>query len=126
MYAIRSYYANPNNPQNLKTQMYSQYQGSATPVASDANGILYTKLISGSGDSADLPLTAFCDLRVTNLAPVSGWTFNYNVNSDFITTTTTGSGTVTQSNGKAVLQTSAATSSSAKIETKNTLSYNFV
>ena len=72
---------------------------------------------------ANLPLTAFKDLRSTELLPVAGWTFNYNINSDLIRTTLTGSGTATASNSMAVLQTGAAAASSAKIETIRALRY---
>ena len=72
---------------------------------------------------ANLPLTAFKDLRSTELLPVAGWTFNYNINSDLIRTTLTGSGTATASNSMAVLQTGAAAASSAKIETIKALRY---
>ena len=72
---------------------------------------------------ANLPLTAFKDLRSTELLPKAGWTFNYNINSDLIRTTLTGSGTATASNSMAVLQTGAAAASSAKIETIRALRY---
>jgi hypothetical protein len=49
--------------------------------------------------------------------------FVYNVNADMINTTVTGSGTVTQASAMAVLQTTATTNSSAKIETKRFLKY---
>ena len=68
------------------------------------------------------PLTAFGDARGTTLTPVLGWEFEYNINSHLILSTTTGSGTVTQSHAKAVLQTNAATASSAKIKTVKQLS----
>ncbi len=62
------------------------------------------------------PLTAFGDLRTAELTPVVQVDFPYNINTDIVNTTTTGSGTLTQSNSKAVLQTAAATSSSAKLD----------
>jgi hypothetical protein len=77
-----------------------------------------------SGVTVDLPLSAFSDLRTVELLPVTGWTFNYNINSDLINTTLTGSGTATTSNSKAVLQTGAAASSSAQIQTIRALRYN--
>lgn len=55
--------------------------------------------------------------------PVAGWKFTYNVNTDMVIATTTGSGTVTTSNGKAQLSTGGAISSSAKIETRRFLPY---
>ncbi|SDN53406.1 hypothetical protein [Bacillus sp. OK048] len=78
---------------------------------------------TSSVEVANLPLTAFKDLRSTELLPVAGWTFNYNINSDLIRTTLTGSGTATASNSMAVLQTGAAAASSAKIETIKALRY---
>lgn len=54
---------------------------------------------------------------------MAGWTFAYNVNADLVTSTVTGSGTVSGSNGFAVLSTGAATDSSATIETKLPVRY---
>lgn len=67
--------------------------------------------------------TAFGEQQVAELTPVAGWTFAYNVNADLVTSTTTGSGTVTADAGRAKLSTGAAISSSAKIETKLPLRY---
>jgi hypothetical protein len=60
---------------------------------------------------------AFGEVLVAQPTPIAGWTFAYNVNVDLVKSTTTGSGTVTHSEGKALLNTTAATSSSASIET---------
>jgi hypothetical protein len=54
---------------------------------------------------------------------MTGWTFNYNINSDYIITTTTNSGTVTQGNSMAVLSTTTTNNGSAKIATKKALRY---
>jgi hypothetical protein len=62
-------------------------------------------------------LSAFGEVLIAPITPMAGWKFAYNINADMIKTTLTGSGTVTQSGGKAVLSTTAATNSSAKIET---------
>lgn len=70
-----------------------------------------------------LPLSAFGELEVVNPTPVVQTDFIYNVNTDMVSTTTTGSGTITQADSMAVLQTTAATTSSAKIETKRFLKY---
>jgi len=67
--------------------------------------------------------TAFGELNVAELTPMAGWTFAYNVNADLVTSTTTGSGTVTHDGNFAVLSTTAAASSSAKIETKLPVRY---
>lgn len=64
-----------------------------------------------------IPLTAFWDVRSTTLTPMIGWKFEYNINSKIVTPTVAGSGSITQSNSKAVLQTGAATGSSAEIRT---------
>jgi hypothetical protein len=71
----------------------------------------------------DLPLTAFGELNTAENTPVTGWTFAYNVNADLVTSTVTGSGTVTHSGSYAVLATTAAASSSAKIDTVIPLRY---
>lgn len=73
--------------------------------------------------NVSLPRAAFGEVAVINPTPVVQASFVYNVNADVIKTTTTGSGTVTQSESMAVLQTTAAASSSAKIETKRFIKY---
>jgi hypothetical protein len=78
--------------------------------------------VSNSLDVA-LPLGAFGELEVVNPTPVIQTDFVYNVNADMVDSTTTGSGTVTQADAMAVLQTAAASSSSAKVETKRFLKY---
>jgi hypothetical protein len=70
-----------------------------------------------------MALTAFGEQQVAELTPMAGWTFAYNVNADLVTTTLTGTGTVTGATGFAVLNTSAAIDSGAKIETKLPLRY---
>ena len=70
-----------------------------------------------------IPITSFGDVRSAELFPVAGWTFNYNINSDLVKTTLTGSGTATASNSLALIQTSTASTSSAKIETIRALRY---
>ena len=39
---------------------------------------------------SDFPLTAFGELASAVFTPQTGWTFAYNVNADFVTTTATG------------------------------------
>jgi hypothetical protein len=70
-----------------------------------------------------LPKSAFGELEVVQPTPVIQADFTYNVNADMVDSTVTGSGTVTQADAMAVLQTTAAASSSAKIETKRFLKY---
>ena len=70
-----------------------------------------------------IPRCAFGELEVVNPTPVIQTDFVYNVNADVIDSTTTGSGTVTQADSMAVLQTTAASSSSAMIETKRFVKY---
>lgn len=64
---------------------------------------------------------AFGDLITVPLTPIAGWTFAYNVNTDIVNTTVTGSGAVTHSAPSAVLSTTAATSSSAMIQTRRVI-----
>lgn len=67
--------------------------------------------------------TAFGEAAVAEINTAVSLDFPYNINSDIVDTTTTGSGTVTQSNSKAVLQTTAASSSSAEMLSKDALKY---
>ena len=70
-----------------------------------------------------IPSTSFGDVRSTELFPVAGWTFNYNINSDLVKTTLTGSSTATANNSMALIQTGTESTSSAKIETIRALRY---
>ncbi len=88
-----------------------------------SNDLLGVQLINDGEQRVNIPLTAFYNIRVANLTPQVGWTFAYNVNTDLVNVNTTGSGTVTQSDSKGVLQTGAATSSSAQISTRKVARY---
>lgn len=68
-------------------------------------------------------LTAFGQLQGAPLTPIAGWTFAYNINEDMVSTTETGSGTVTHDDNFAVLSTTAAASSSATVESVIPLRY---
>lgn len=70
-----------------------------------------------------IPRGAFGELETVEPTPVIQVDFIYNINADMVDTTLTGSGTATQANSMAVLETTAATSSSAMIETKRFLKY---
>jgi len=94
-------------------------------ATTDANGNVLIKFVNtdGSNNTYSIPLTAFNDLRSTNLTPMAGWTFNYNINADYIITTIALGGSVTQSNSMAVLSTSTNINGSARISTRNVLRY---
>ncbi len=76
------------------------------------------QLTDNNGNPQSLMQTAFKDLRVANLYAETGWTFIYNINSDLVSTTTSLTGTVTQSNSKAVLQTGTTANSTAQIQSR--------
>lgn len=71
----------------------------------------------------NIPRSAFGELEVVNPTPIIQTDFIYNINTDVVDTATTGSGTVTQSDAMVVLQTTAATSSSASVSTKRFVKY---
>lgn len=75
---------------------------------------------SGEGEQK----TAFDELLIAELTPVIQLQFPYNINTDLLTVVTSGIGTVTQSDTKAVIETGASTSSSASIQSKKVLKYN--
>ncbi|HEX3075557.1 MAG TPA: hypothetical protein VHQ24_01675 [Lachnospiraceae bacterium] len=112
-----------NNPNTLRTLLYGENNGSPIALISDNDGILYVKSINSNDELQSLPLTAFKELRVAMLTPVAGWTFNYNINPSLVKQSTNGTGTVTQSNSKAVLQTNSTANSSATIESNEVLRY---
>lgn len=86
---------------------------------------MLTKLSTadGANNAYSIPLTSFNDLRVANLTPMVGWTFNYNINSDYILTSTSNGGSATQANSMGVLSTSTASNGTAKITTRKAMRY---
>lgn len=66
---------------------------------------------------------AFGEAINAELTPKIQIAFPYNINTDIVDTTVTGSGTVTQSDSKAVLQTTAASSSSAAFNSQRINKY---
>jgi len=72
----------------------------------------------------ELPLTAFGDLRTTELTPQFQGSFEYTVsNTELSTNTVTGSGTVTQGAAMAVCTTTTTTASTAKFQSKRHAKY---
>ena len=71
----------------------------------------------------DVPRGAFGEIETVEPTPVIQVDFIYNVNADMVDSTVTGSGTITQADSMVVLQTTAASSSSAMVETKRFLKY---
>lgn len=69
------------------------------------------------------PLTAFGNLDVAEQSPRIQLQFPYNVNLAEVSTTVTGSGAVSHSQPFAVVSTTATTSSSAKVASKNNIHY---
>lgn len=67
--------------------------------------------------------SAFNEANVAQLTPVTTLKFAYNINSDLVNTTTSGTGTITQANSQAVLSTSAAASSSALLTSRRFIPY---
>lgn len=74
-------------------------------------------------DNSPTERSAFGEQIVMSNFPVAGWKHTYNVNADLVKSVVTGSGTVTGSAGMAVLSTTAATNSSASINTYRDLRY---
>ncbi|WP_242865325.1 hypothetical protein [Clostridium sp. ATCC 25772] len=114
-----------NVPQELKTQIYGINSNQPVAIQTDSNGNLITQLSNtdGTNNPYSIPLTAFNDLRTIALTPMAGWTFNYNINSDYIITTTANGGTATQGDSMAILSTSTANNGSSKIATRKVLRY---
>jgi hypothetical protein len=69
------------------------------------------------------PITAFGEMSVAELQPVVQQSFIYNNNADAVNETTTGSGSITNANALCKVDTTAATSSSARLETVRFLKY---
>tara|TARA_R110002096_G_scaffold271950_5_gene465684 strand:- start:732 stop:2510 length:1779 start_codon:yes stop_codon:yes gene_type:complete len=69
------------------------------------------------------PVTAFGEVRTAHLSPKVHLTYPYNINGDLIHTTEANSGTVTQADSMAVLQTSTNSAGSAELESRDALVY---
>ena len=67
--------------------------------------------------------TAFGEMLVGNQTPLIQLSFPYNINTDLVTTSTAGSGTVTQADSYAVLSTGAAINSTADLTTNQVVHY---
>ncbi|WP_125154785.1 hypothetical protein [Clostridium rectalis] len=113
------------NPQQFQTQIYGSNGNQPVAIKTDSNGNLLTTLseADGTNNPYSIPLTAFNDLRSINLTPMAGWTFNYNINSDYIVTTTANGGTATQGDSMAILNTNTSNNGSSKIATRKVLRY---
>ncbi len=77
-----------------------------------------------SGNAApNYGLSPFGEQLMVQLTPTTGWSFIYNINTDFCTITTVGSGTTSVSVGRGRVHSGAAINSSARIETERPLRY---
>lgn len=70
------------------------------------------------------PKTAFGEIRMSEMTPQIQTSFVYGINQSLIVTGSTGSGSVSSSNSMIVVETGAASSSSAEISTIRPLKYN--
>ena len=72
----------------------------------------------------NFPLTAFGDLRTAELSPIFQGSFEYTVlNTELNTNTITNTGTVTQSNGKALIGSGTTTNSTAELKSYHPAKY---
>ena len=66
---------------------------------------------------------SFGNVPVSEITPRAILAFNYNINTELVSTSTTGTGSVAHSGEFAVLSTSAAISSSAELSSNDTVDY---
>jgi len=93
----------------------------------------FTKITDGINDlnikangtmPVDLPISAFGDLQTAELTPILQHSFEYTVdNTEILTNTITAGGTVTQSNGMAVIGSSTTTGSDAFMKSRRHAKY---
>lgn len=81
--------------------------------------------MSGSGNvfTSQIPKTAFGEVSVAEATPRVLMHFPYNLNTEIVNTSTTGSGSVTHANDFAVISSGAATSSSGTLSSIKNLEY---
>jgi hypothetical protein len=89
--------------------------GTSKQIGSDENGNLKIAIES--------PKTAFSEISVANPHPVSQISFEYGVNTQIMTTSVTGTGTVTTANSLLSVSTGASASSSAQLISRRYLKY---
>ncbi|MEN6350461.1 MAG: hypothetical protein ABFD08_13835 [Syntrophomonas sp.] len=87
-------------------------------VFNDPTNPLAARLYDNNCFAQSFVQTASTDLRVEGLTAQAAWSFIYNINTTLVNTAITGSGSITQSNSQAVLQTGAAISSSAQVQSR--------
>lgn len=107
----------------LNALIYGQYASGDMAAKTDSSGYLYVKSFGPDNVPQNLPYTAFGDLQVSQLEPKAGWTFAYNVNPDMVNLFTSGTGTITQSGGMAVLKTGTTSGSWSYINTYYMMRY---
>ncbi len=107
----------------LNSLMYGQYDNGYVPAKTDNSGYLYVKPYGSANIPQNLPYTAFGELEVAQLTPKAGWTFAYNINSDIVNSSFSGTASITQSGGMAVIQTGATSGSWGYIQTIDYLRY---
>lgn len=73
--------------------------------------------------SVSSKVSAFGDLNVCQLSPIITGHFNYNINTDIVSTSLVGSGTVTQANAMANVQTGTTVGSSAELVSRRSMRY---
>lgn len=112
-----------NSADNLRTLIYSQNANGSIPAVSDNSGNIYVKTVGSNNLPESLPYTAFGELLVAQPKPQAGWNFAYNINSGMVNSSISGTASITQSGGMAVLQTGTTSGSRASIETIDVLRY---
>jgi len=75
-------------------------------------------------DGSEIAFSAFGEQLTAELSPLVNLAFHYSINSRYVNTYTPGSGTVTQSNDMALLQTTASANSTAILESVRHIHYN--
>ncbi len=109
--------------EDLHSLIYSQNSTGYSPAVSDNSGNIYIKTVGSQNLPQVLPYTAFGELMVAQPIPQAGWNFTYNINSGMVNSNYSGTASISQSGGMAVLQTGTTSGSSGYIETIDVLRY---
>ena len=112
-----------SSAESLRTLIYSQNASGNTPAVSDSSGNIYVRTVGSNNLPESLPYTSFGELLVAQPKPQAGWNFAYNINSGMVNSNISGTASVAQSGGMAVLQTGTTSGSRASIETIDVLRY---
>ncbi len=126
LYSTEARISLPTSRNNQELKDYSNVLNTRSILVGETSGGVYKNIsVESSTNKLDVavPRTAFGNVSCSLQTHVIQLNFIYNINTDVVDTTTTGIGSVSQSNSMASISTGAQSSSSAKVSSKRVIKY---